>query len=62
MGEFNANISATQKGIGKLTQSLATFNLASDVIEKISGVFNDITEAGAAAELQYNRLKFLRYN
>ena len=59
MGEFNANISATQKGIGKLTQSLATFNLASDVIEKISGVFNDITEAGASAELQLMNLKTL---
>ena len=59
MGEFNANISATQKGIGKLTQSLATFNLASDVIEKISGVFNDITKAGANAELQLMNLKTL---
>ena len=59
MGEFNANISATQKGIGKITQSLAAFNLASDVIEKISGVFNDITEAGASAELQLMNLKTL---
>lgn len=59
MGEFNANISASQKGIGKLTQSLVAFNLASDVIDKVSGVFNDITEAGAAAELQLMNLKTL---
>ena len=58
MGEFKANISATQKGIGKLTQSLATFNLANDVIEKISDAFNGIIEAGASAELQYDRLMF----
>lgn len=59
MGEFNANISATQQGIGKITQSLATFNMARDFFSNISEVFGGLTEAGSAAELQLMNLKTL---
>ncbi len=59
MGNFNASINATQNGIGKLTQTFATFNLVSDVIGKINNVFSGITEVGANAELQLMNLKTL---
>ena len=59
MGEFNANISATQQGIGKITQSLATFNMARDFFLNISEAFGGLTEAGSAAELQLMNLKTL---
>lgn len=59
MGEFNANISATQRGIGKITQALATFNMATDFFTNIREAFGGITEAGAAAELQLMNLKTL---
>ena len=59
MGEFNANISATQQGIGKITQTLATFNIATDFFTNISEAFSGITEAGATAELQLMNLKTL---
>lgn len=59
MGEFNANISATQQGIGKITQSLATFNMARDFFSNISEAFGGLTEAGSAAELQLMNLKTL---
>ena len=59
MGEFNANISATQQGIGKITQTLATFNIATDFFTNISEAFSGITEAGANAELQLMNLKTL---
>ena len=59
MGEFNANISATQQGIGKITQTLATFNIATDFFTNISEAFSGITEAGSAAELQLMNLKTL---
>ncbi|MBO7203273.1 MAG: tape measure protein [Paludibacteraceae bacterium] len=59
MGNFNASINATQNGIGKLTQTFATFNLASDIVGKINNVFSGITEAGSAAELQLMNLKTL---
>ena len=59
MGEFNANISATQQGIGKITQTLATFNIATDFFTNISEAFSGITEAGSNAELQLMNLKTL---
>ena len=59
MGNFNASINATQNGIGKLTQTFATFNLASDIVGKINNVFSGITEVGANAELQLMNLKTL---
>ena len=59
MGEFNANISATQQGIGKITQNLATFNIATDFFTNISEAFSGITEAGSNAELQLMNLKTL---
>ena len=43
MGEFNTNISATQQGIGKITQTLATFNIATDFFTNISEAFSGIT-------------------
>ena len=51
MGEFNANISATQQGIGKITQTLATFNIATDFFTNISEAFSGITEAASSRPL-----------
>lgn len=44
--------------IDKLGQKAMGFAAVADVAQNLNNVFNDITEAGTAAELQYDRLKF----
>lgn len=58
-GKFSAKIEDCNSWLGRLTNTFAAWDMASNYVEKISGVFNDITEAGATAELQLMNLKTL---
>ena len=58
-GKFSAKIEDCNSWLGRLTNTFAAWDMASNYVEKISGVFNDITEAGASAELQLMNLKTL---
>ena len=48
-GKFSAKIEDCNSWLGRLTNTFAAWDMASNYVEKISGVFNDITEAGASA-------------
>ena len=58
-GRFRAKIEDCNNWLGRLTNTFAAFDMASNYVEKINGVFSGITEAGAAAELQLMNLKTL---
>ena len=59
IGKFNAKIKDCNNWVGKVSNTLATFDMASNYVEKLSGVFSGLTEAGSAAELQLMNLKTL---
>ena len=58
-GRFRAKIEDCNNWLGRLTNTFAALDMASNYVEKINGVFSGITEAGAAAELQLMNLKTL---
>ncbi len=58
-GRFRAKIEDCNNWLGRLTNTFAALDMASNYVEKISGVFSGITEAGATAELQLMNLKTL---
>ena len=58
-GRFRAKIEDCNNWVGRLTNTFAALDMASNYVEKFSGVFSGITEAGAAAELQLMNLKTL---
>ena len=58
-GRFRAKIEDCNNWVGRLTNTFATLDMASNYVEKFTGVFSGITEAGAAAELQLMNLKTL---
>ena len=58
-GRFRAKIEDCNNWEGRLTNTFATLDMASNYVEKFTGVFSGITEAGAAAELQLMNLKTL---
>lgn len=59
IGKFNAKIKDCNNWVGRVSNTLATFDMASNYVEKLSGVFSGLTEAGSAAELQLMNLKTL---
>lgn len=58
-GEFSAKIKDCNSWLGKLSNTFAVWDMASNYVEKFSGALNGITEAGSAAELQLMNLKTL---
>ncbi len=58
-GRFRAKIEDCNNWIGKISNTFASLDMASNYVEKINGVFSGITEAGANAELQLMNLKTL---
>lgn len=58
-GEFSAKIKDCNSWLGKLSNTFAVWDMASNYVEKFSGALNGITEAGLAAELQLMNLKTL---
>ncbi|MBE6314684.1 MAG: hypothetical protein E7079_07010 [Bacteroidales bacterium] len=58
-GRFRAKIEDCNNWLGRLSNTFAALDMASNYVEKINGVFSGITEAGAAAELQLMNLKTL---
>ena len=58
-GRFRAKIEDCNNLVGRLTNTFAALDMASNYVEKFSEVFSGITEAGAAAELQLMNLKTL---
>lgn len=58
-GEFSAKINDCNSWLGKLSNTFAVWDMASNYVEKINGVFSGITEAGSTAELQLMNLKTL---
>ena len=58
-GRFRAKIEDCNNWVGRLTNTFAALDMASNYVEKFSGVFSGITEAGASAELQLMNLKTL---
>ena len=58
-GEFSAKIRDCNSWLGKLSNTFAVWDMASNYVEKFSGALNGITEAGSAAELQLMNLKTL---
>lgn len=50
-GRFRAKIEDCNNWLGRLTNTFAALDMASNYVEKINGVFSGITEAGANAEL-----------
>ena len=58
-GRFRAKIEDCNNWLGRLTNTFAALDMASNYVEKINGVFSGITEAGANAELQLMNLKTL---
>ena len=59
IGEFSAKIKDCNSWLGKLSNTFAVWDMASNYVEKFSGALNGITEAGSAAELQLMNLKTL---
>ena len=58
-GRFRAKIEDCNNWLGRLSNTFAVWDMASNYIEKINGAISGITEAGAAAELQLMNLKTL---
>lgn len=58
-GQFSAKIEDCNSWLGKLSNTFAALDMASNYVEKINGVFSGITEVGATAELQLMNLKTL---
>ena len=56
--QLSQSLEKAQGFMYKLGQSAMGFAAVADVAQNLNNVFNDITEAGTAAELQYDRLKF----
>lgn len=58
-GRFRAKIEDCNNWLGRLSNTFAVWDMASNYIEKINGAISGITEAGSAAELQLMNLKTL---
>ena len=58
-GAFSAKIKDCNNLIGKLSNTFAVWDMASNYVDKFFNAFNGITEAGANAELQLINLKTL---
>ena len=49
-GRFKAKIEDCNNWLGRLTNTFAALDMASNYVEKFSGIFSGITEVGANAE------------